>query len=342
MFKGVGKYLVNHFKRTMRSEKGQFPWGMIIGGALSGLSASGALGGKEGSYEKDPYGALTPEQRALMGDLSSYFHSRVGKPGELYGGQFAAEMTPAEREVLEQQARMGALGERGLTSALQGEFPEEYFQQNVYNPALKQWREDIQPGLEESYAGPSGGGYWGSARAGAVAKGARDIYDKLIGERSNLAWQAQQNIPNAISAANSLSTTGAAIQSLPRLIRQYGLDQMYNDWVRAQGANKDAIDQALNFMNISAGTNTYSPAKPSVLGSIAGALGSGLMYSSAMRNANQGTTTGTTASTTASPSRLGNFMVPAYEDYRNQSLAQMDWRNRVNALGGNRWSYPTT
>ena len=218
--------------------------------------------GKKATTIRNDYGTLNPEQKALTQQLGPQLKSLTANPS-FYSGNYTADMTPGEQDVLTQNSRLSALGEKGLSSALLGEFPEDYYQNSVYKPLLKQYKEDIQPSIEESYAGPNGSGYYGSARANAVSKGYRDVYDTLANKRAELAWNAQNNIPNAINAANSLSTTSAAIQAAPRLIKQYGLDKQYEEWTRGKAEQKAYIDQALDFLNISTVTDTYTPVKKS-------------------------------------------------------------------------------
>jgi len=222
--------------------------------------------------EYDPYWAYTPEQKAMHQKLGPYLTNKLGSGLNLYTGDYTSPLTQSEWDVINQNARLSALGEQGLTPLLKGEFPEQYYRDTIYQPLLKQYQEDTQPALEEQYAGPSGGGYWGSARAGAVGNGYRDLGDTLAAKRAELAWQVQQNVPNAVNAANALSTTGAAIQQTPRLIKQYGLDQQYNEWVRASVESQKYIDQAINFMGLSSGVmdigNTNIPENTGALGNL--------------------------------------------------------------------------
>jgi hypothetical protein len=302
---------------------------------------------KQDGTEYDPYAAYTPEQKAIHQTLGPYLKSMMNGQLNLYGGNYTAPLSPGEQDVISQNARMSALGEQGLADLLKGKFPEQYYQDTLYAPALKQFQQDTQPQLEEQYAG--NGGYWGSARANAVAKGYRDLGDTLAAKRAELAWNVAQNVPNAINAANALSTTGAAIQSTPRLIQQYGLDQQYNDWVRANNANQKYIDQALNFMGISSGVqdvgNTAIPGSGVDLGSIANLIG----QFAGSGNSSTTTPTGNTGGY-FSPVYNYNYSTPSSIDYgtatgnlgstlntySTNALGNMDWKNNGNysALGG--------
>lgn len=309
---------------------------------------------KQKEQEYDPYWAYTPEQKALHQQLGPYLTKALSNTqnGELnlYSGDYTAPLTQGEQDVISQNARMSALGEQGLTNLLKGEFPESYYQDTIYNPALKQFQQDVQPQLEEQYAG--NGGYWGSARAGAVAKGYQDLGDTLAAKRAELAWNVQQNIPNAINAANALSTTGAAIQSTPRLIQQYGLDQEYKEWTRGNEANQKYIDQAINFMGLSSGVmdigNSNIPEGSSIdLGGIANMISAFKGGSSGGTTVNNTTTNpnqtyidqidaGTYVPGSYSNSLNSNPTSNSYDTYNSNALNGMDWRNTGNysRLGG--------
>ena len=254
--------------------------GDIIENFFNPLKFGGIFDTGDGEDETvyDPYWAYTPEQKAMHQKLGPYLTGKLGAAADLYKGDYTAPMTQAEQDVLTQNARMSALGEQGLTNLLKGEFPEQYYRDTIYQPQLKSWQEDILPQINESYAGPSGAGFFGSARGGATAKSGRDLMDNLNAQRGNLAWNVQQNVPNAITAANALSTTSAAIQSTPRLIQQYGLDREYAEWVRGGQEQQKYVDQAIQFMGLSSGVmdvgNTAIPEGSGNLNGISNLIGS--------------------------------------------------------------------
>lgn len=219
-----------------------------LGGFFSGKDA-----------ETNPYGSLNPDQVRLSQSLGPYLQAQLGGKGDTYTGDYSAPLTSGEQDAISRNSRMSALGEQGLSPLLRGEFPEDYYQSSIYKPLLKQYTEDIQPLIEEQYAG---NGYWGSARAGAVGKGYGNLYDTLVSKRAELGWEAQKNIPTAVNAANALSTTEAAMQSTPRLVQNYNLKSQFDEWVRNLNYKQNSINQALNFLDLS--TGTYTPAEPSM------------------------------------------------------------------------------
>jgi hypothetical protein len=272
---------------------------LLIGiGAAAG--AAGGLGGylsgkKKGSYDINPYGNLNPEQIATNKSLGTYFGG-INNDMPSYGGQYTADLTPEEQNVLDQNARLSSLAEGGLSTMLSGEFPEDYYQNSIYKPMMKQYKEDVQPGIEEAYAGQ----WSGTPRANAVAKGYRDLTDTLAAKRADLAWQARNAVPEAVSAMNSMGTSSALIQAIPREIKQYGLDKQYSEWTRGQEAKQQYVNQALQFLGISTGTATYNPPEPSFWGSMLSGISGGVLT-----GLGAGMGSSTTGSTVAKPV-LGN------------------------------------
>lgn len=234
----------------------------------------GFFSGKKASVVTDPYGQWNPMQRQLGQSVFSYLNENIGKPQQMYGGPWTADITPEEQSAIDRNARMSALGERGLQPLLAGEWTpeaEDYWQNTIYKPMMKQFSEDILPQIEEGYAGT--GGYWGSARAGAVGKGWRDIADTLAAKRGEMGWNLMQSPLQAVPVANQLSQTEAQIQALPRLIKQYGLEQQYEEWKRTRPESQKFLDEALTFLQIPTMTQTETPAESGNWGTIANLAG---------------------------------------------------------------------
>jgi hypothetical protein len=87
------------------------------------------------------------------------------------------------------------------------ETTEQYYQQAVRAPALREWQETVEPTIREAYAGP---GYWGSARAQAQAKGAEDLATELGRQRATLYYQDELARRQAAEAAAQREATYGA------------------------------------------------------------------------------------------------------------------------------------
>lgn len=75
----------------------------------------------------------------------------------------------------------GETGAKPLTT----ENVEEYFGRAIYDPTMKQLREDTIPGIAESFAGP---GFFGSGRSQEQAKAYTDVGERLGTQRAGLEW----------------------------------------------------------------------------------------------------------------------------------------------------------
>lgn len=221
-------------------------------GAASGGGAMALFGGKKDKL--DPYGQLNPEQRSVTKTLGPYLNSMIGQAAPQYTGSYVAPFGQNEQDILSRNARLGALGGQGFENLLSGEFPEDYYQKAIYRPMMKQYQEDIQPQIEEQYAGS--GGYWGGARAGAVARGYRDLQDTLAAERAKLGYQARRDVMDAAPAYSQFEGANMQLQGLPRMAQQYGLDKQYEEFVRTRPERLPYLNAALDFLGVRTGTLT--------------------------------------------------------------------------------------
>ena len=87
----------------------------------------------------------------------------------------------------------------------------DYFTGKYYQPAMASLKRDINPMIDEAFAGP---GFFGSGRSQARIKAAQDVNDRLAAQWADLNWNAlQQNKALDEAAANrSLSTLDPAMR----------------------------------------------------------------------------------------------------------------------------------
>lgn len=224
--------------------------------------------GSKPRVEIDPYGQWNPEQRAVGKQLGSNLRSYLTSGAPMYTGDFVAPLSADEQALVSNQARMNAITQPAFEELMSGKFPEEYFKSNIYDPMLKRYKEDIQPLVEEQYAGP--GGYWGSARAEAVRKGYRDLTDTLTGERARLAEEARRLPLEAAPAYADYVQTAAGTLAIPTAVKQLGLDKEYAEWVRTRPENAEYLNAALNFLTLGSQRADYFPGSPSGLQQLGG------------------------------------------------------------------------
>lgn len=251
------KQLWNRFLRTViQDNRGEVEW----------WSWPFDLGGEE--EEKNPYGALNPEQIDLTKKLGPYLTNQIGNEAPQYTGNFAAAYTPTEQETLDRQSRLSALNADWSKYYQPGEINPEVDANEWRNLNQKFYGNGFDPGIkaltEEQYAGPSSGGYWGSARANAVMNayntGVINPYKDI---RSGLLKESYRNALNYGVGSSAINKTTSEIAVVPRAIQQFGLTSKYNEWVRTRPESLPYIEQALNFLGIS--TGTYKPEKPGLL-----------------------------------------------------------------------------
>lgn len=230
------------------------------------------FGSKQGSYVKDPYGAWNAEQIGVNRNLSGVIDQNLSSGPNLYTGDFTADMSPEEQAAIGNQARLAS-----MTGDWANYYQPGQVNQQVADNQLARYKklfeEEISPLVNEAYAG-NGSGYWGGARAGANVKALRDtVTDPYSNWYSDELSKSYDRALNYGGQASSINQANISAQAVPRLIKQYGLDQKYADWTRGETAKKSYVDAALNFLNLSSGTTTYTPGKSGAGAGIGAGIG---------------------------------------------------------------------
>lgn len=169
-----------------------------------------------------------PEQQALFKMLAPIIQKGLTEPVAKYPGQMFVPKTPEEEAYL---GRVPGLAEqiaaargrlRQPAYEITPETTEQYYQEAIRAPAMREWGETVEPLIREAYAGP---GYWGSARAGAQVRGAEELATTLGKQRAELYYademakrtaaeaaagrEATYGLPYAAGEAEMLGTAGA-------------------------------------------------------------------------------------------------------------------------------------
>lgn len=320
------RFLCNHFiKRVVHDDRGEpataaafssWVWPALAGGA-GGAILGGLFGGGGEEERWLPYGSFNPEQIALTQQLGPMLQSLLGNAPS-YQGQLSTDMRPEFMDIISQSGRLNALAQPGYERLLSGEFPEEEFQAGFATPTRKSFAEDIQPLIEEQYAGS--GGYWGSARAGAVLDEYRkQVSDPIAEQRGKLGIEAMQWPGRYGGLIQQAQATAASIQDMPRVIQQYGLDRQYNEWVRTQQANIQYINAALSFLGLS--SVAYMPREPS-------------LFEQMLPGMAQGATTAITAAAMSSDVRLKKNIRWLGRTLSGLNIYKWEWRDWAEKLVG--------
>lgn len=157
-------------------------------------AAAGLIGGKGGgeaaSYSQQP--RLTPQQSALLDAFIGDLRPRVSQGLTNLFDYSPANSTPYLEGYGALRQNLGAFDPAQFHSA---------FQSNVANPALREFREQIVPTVQQSFI--NNGGARSSAYNAGIAQQGSELAAKLAAQRQQGLFQAQNNYnANQVQAAN--------------------------------------------------------------------------------------------------------------------------------------------
>lgn len=189
-----------------------------LAGQAKGVYAEAMRGITPGAFG----GALGTEAQA------AYREAMAGVTPPMFGGELGAEAIGAYRE------------------AMRGEFPEEYYQEAIYKPAITEWREDIMPAIRESYVAT--GAIAGTEVGERLGKEARRLGEYLGGVKAELGEKAKAR---AFAAAGMYQTAYQSVQEQTKqrqLIAAGNYQQAYRSAVEAAKAR--ALTAAGNYQQM--------------------------------------------------------------------------------------------
>jgi hypothetical protein len=169
-----------------------------------------------------------PVQQQVANPLASYLASRIGKSAGSYPGTFP--------EIDE--------GTTNRYNEFLGLNANDLFTKNIYDPAVKSFREDLLPIIREGYAGSLRGSGRFSSEEGAANKFSQDL--------AGLRYKANIEIPEAQFRAASQYYT----------IKQTQFENQYKAWADSLPENNPALKAALEFLRGSSGQATLSAVNP--------------------------------------------------------------------------------
>jgi hypothetical protein len=160
----------------------------------------GLMGQNEKVYQGDRVSPLTDIQQTAITGAGNY-GDYLSTPQQA-GTPLFNETGQATRDLL--------AGDRGASKFTDQDI-SSYFSGKYYQPAMTSLKKDINPMIDEAYAGP---GFFGSGRSQARVKASQDVNDRLAGQWADLNWNAlQQNQAlDEASANRSLSTLDPAMR----------------------------------------------------------------------------------------------------------------------------------
>lgn len=188
--------------------------------------------GKKNEWEKyiGTMPSLTAEQAAVSTPMSEYLaEAMAGRAAAPTFGKWAAGAAPRMFGGPLAREAKGVYAE-----AMAGAFPEEYYQEAVYKPAITEWEEDIMPSIKESYVAT--GAITGTEVGERIGKEARRLGQSLAGIKAGLAEQAK------VRALTAAGQYGQAYMETLKLA--------YSDYVRRFPAATELLQAALSYLNI--------------------------------------------------------------------------------------------
>lgn len=234
------------------------------------------LMGSKGGYSIDPYGQLNPEQKNMFQSIAPQINARAISGAPTYTGEYNSPYTDIENQNMQRQSRLSAMGEGWANQFQPGQLNPEVENTEYQALAKKFYGDGIDPGAlalaNEQYAGS--GGYWGNARANAAINTyGKTVTDPYATGRSTRLQNSYANALGYTSAMNALRESTQKLAEVPRLIKDYGLDKQYNEWVRGQNMSKEYVDQALQFISIPTKSAEYKAGKQGMIGTLGSAAG---------------------------------------------------------------------
>lgn len=270
-------------------------------GLFSGITD--AIFGTKSEAKSSQLPTMTPEQQKLLSQLIQQLGGEDLLQGGVtpYQGRLTTETSPLENmslAALEQQA-MNLVSPGSVNANAQGTVNdlmqsggwdantlEQFFKSNVADPSIKDFNEQILPGITRRFGGS---GAFGSDRMLQESRAARDLGDTLTKARTNLAFQSKEAANNRRLQAAGLapSVSGAPIQQLlqtlsaggvPRGVDMSNIAAQYQEFVRQQQSKKDRTAAILAALGLKPFENqtVVTPGQPGLLQGFAQGAGAGV------------------------------------------------------------------
>ena len=178
-------------------------WGTGTSGALGGAAAGAYIG----SVVPGIGTAIGAGLGGLAGGLGGLFGDGGGRKDKLKTFQ---KLTP-QQQALQQQIIQALMGGQGMNGQGQNQFSDLFgqfnpqqatnaFQQGVTNPAMRNWNQNIVPGIQERFADQG----YSSGLFNSLAAGGRDLQEGLNNQMSPFLYQAMmQNQNNRLGGLNT-------------------------------------------------------------------------------------------------------------------------------------------
>lgn len=244
-------------------------WVAVAVGGGAALGGTASYLGTKNKIKRDDYGLLNPEQRQVNKALGGYITGDLSKDFS-YGGQLTEGIGTGEQDVVNQNARINAIA--GDTYGRLADYNDpafnQQFEEEISRPTLQNFQNNIAPYLAQEL--PS----FGTARATVIARELGNLQNNVMTQRFAAREAAKDRALRAASDSAGYFQTAAGIQSIPRQIKQAGLDREYQNFIQANAQKADSLNRALEFLGLTTG---YSYEKKNTAGQVLQGAMSGAM-----------------------------------------------------------------
>lgn len=204
-----------------------------------------------GKTDYKPRSTLNPEQEKAQQALGSFFQ----KPASdfTYSGPLTEPITPGEENAIGNYRNLNSVRQAGLTGILNPDIDayNRRFDEQIYTPSLNRFRRDILPGIQEEYRS------FGTP----IADYTNQAYSRFQEGQDTLRFQGYEDtlnrIPGASEALDSAAKTTAAVESIPREIKNTEFGMKLANFYKGNEAYSTSINQMLNFLGIQ--TQVFEP-----------------------------------------------------------------------------------
>lgn len=262
-----------------------------LASAGSGI-ASSLFGKKKKSSETGPQliDTRSPEQKAVSSKLSSILLNG----GTPYDKARVAGMTDNEAFTGDYMRRALETAGPGINRLLNGEFPEEYFNQAVADPARRDFNTKVAPVMREN--SELTGNRFADRSAIEMGTARGEVEAGITQTRGQFGLETYRDPINTMSALSGVLNSAENLFAVPRTIEQAKLDADFEEFMRTNPDAGGLIEAMMQFGNQSPYT-AYVPQQQEGIGpSLIGLAGS---LAGASMSANGGNLFGTGSQVTS-------------------------------------------
>jgi len=216
------------------------------------------------SYSSDksstsPKSVWTKAQRGLFkNQIMPLIAENFGQPATAYPRSLYVATTPEEQTYLSRSTSIAdAIASSRANMGrpayeINPETTEQYYQQAIKAPTMREWEQTVEPAIREAYTGP---GYYGSARADATRKAAEDMEFNLAAQRAELYYADEQSrraaLENAATrdaqfgpvAAQTEATVLGSAGEYSRMIQQEEITADLQRWLMGEEVDGQQAEQ---------------------------------------------------------------------------------------------------